>query len=70
VGRHTIVDRLLLLHLLFIAIQDRAQAVADLVHDALTRGIELGEVVGLLHQRIEGPDLEVGYRKGGRVACI
>jgi hypothetical protein len=64
------VYRLLLLHLRVVAVEDRPQAVAHFVHDTFTRGIELREVVGLLHQRIEGPDLEVWYRKGGRAADI
>jgi hypothetical protein len=69
-ARRTIVDGLLLLHLCFVAVQYCAQTLADLVHDTFASCIELGKVVCLLHQRVEGADLEVGYRKGGRVAAI
>jgi hypothetical protein len=66
----TIVDCLVLLHLGLVAVEYRPQAVADLVHDALARRIELRQLVGLLHQRIERSDLEFGDRKGGCVAAI
>jgi hypothetical protein len=65
-----IVDGLVLLHLCVVTVQYRPQAVADLVHDALARRIELRQLVGLLDQRIEGSNLELGDRKGGRGAAV
>ena len=60
---HTVVDGLLLLDLCLVAVEDGAQAVADLGDDALACAVEFGEVVGLLHERVEGANLEVGDRE-------
>lgn len=60
----TVVDGLLLGDLLLVAVEDAAQRVSNLVHNLLAGRVELGEVVGLLHEGIEGADLEVGQAEG------
>lgn len=67
---HTVVYRLLLLYLALVAVEYLPQAVAHLGHDRLARIVELGQLIGLLHQGIQRSDLEIGNRERGRVPHV
>lgn len=68
-GKPTIINRLHLLHLRLVPLEHVLQRIAHFPDHALTRGLELGQLVRLLHQRIEGADLELrdGERGDGGV---
>lgn len=60
----TVVDNLLLRHLLFVVVENGPQRLGYPRNHAFTAGIKLGQVVGLLHQRIQSADLELRNGKG------
>lgn len=61
----TIVDHLVLRNLVLVALEDSLQRVGHPVDNALTAGVELRQLVGLLDESIEGADFEGGYGVGG-----
>ena len=48
----TVIHHFLLLNLVFVSLEQAAQRVADLVHDALASSFQPRELIGLLHQGI------------------
>lgn len=68
--KRTVIDHLLLGDLVVVIVEERAQRVADLGHEALARSLQLAQVVSLLDQSIEGSYLEVGHGEGQNGAII
>lgn len=66
----TVVDHLVLCDSVFVAVEDCPEGIGNLGDDDLARGLELGQVIGLLNQRIQGSNLEVGDVKGDDVAVV
>ena len=65
---HTVVDRLLLLDFSLVVGQDDCQRLSNLAHYVFCGRTELGQVIGLLNERIQGADLEGRYREWGGCA--
>lgn len=59
----TVVHHLVLRYLVFITVENARQGVGDFGDYCLTGGVELCQVIGVLHQGIKCTDLEGGYGK-------
>lgn len=56
----TVIDGLLLCNLVLVSIKQRPQRVGNLGRDSLAAIGQLGQVVGLLYERVQGTNLERG----------
>lgn len=63
--KHTVINNLHLLNLRLIPIENILQRISNLSNDTLARALELRQLVRLLDEGIEGPDLEFRDREGG-----
>lgn len=66
----TIIHHLVLSNLVLVALENRLQRVGHPSDNALTAGVKLGQLVGLLDKGIEGSDFEGGYGVGGGRAIL
>lgn len=57
----TIVHHLLLRYLVFVPVKNACQGIGHFGHYCLTDGVELCQVIGMLHQGIKCTDFEGGY---------
>jgi hypothetical protein len=65
-----VVDILLVGHLVLVTLENVSQRVGNLFDNTLTSLFQLLQVVGLLHQGIQGANLERGQVEGIRRAVV